>query len=558
VSDVDASTRTAVPVETVGRWIGPPARPLMAWFTAPVGHIGSVGVVIVPPLGYELWTSHRTLRTLAERLAEQGCTTVRFDFDGTGDSSGDQWDPHRLAAWRGDVATAAAALRGVGIDALVLVGLRMGGTLALTEGAAVAADAVVAWAPVVRGRRYVRELQLLGLPAPDDRDRPERTGAIIQAGSVFAASTLDDLGALDLATLDHPSAPRILIVDREDKPVSRALLDRLTELGVPPDHRVMAGTDSLLDRPTEYATVAEGIVDEIASWVGPGTLRLGVIPPVDAAAVPWQGVTVREEVVRLGAPGLVGILTLPDRDPRATVVWLNSGSEHHVGPGRAWVEYARDLALAGYASFRVDFSGWGESPDGDSVPGRPYDLHGVDEVGVVVAALRRLGHHRVVVAGLCAGAWIGLRAALDVEVDGVLAINPQLYWQPGDPVEADIITETRVRRLGEIARIKRLKGWGVWSALDRLGLRHPAATWLRALDRRGVPVMALFAEGDDGLEFLEDRTARTWDRARGHGRIEVAVIAEIDHPMHRHWHRPEVVSTTRAWLDRTVGGEGRP
>ena len=52
-----------------------------------------MGVVIVPPVGYEYWSSHRTLRTLAERLAGQGCCALRFDFDGTGDSAGDQWDP---------------------------------------------------------------------------------------------------------------------------------------------------------------------------------------------------------------------------------------------------------------------------------------------------------------------------------------------------------------------------------------------------------------------------------------------------------------------------------
>ncbi|HEX7442325.1 MAG TPA: hypothetical protein VF320_00470, partial [Acidimicrobiales bacterium] len=64
-------------------------------------------------------------------------------------------------------------------------------------------------------------------------------------------------------------------------------------------------------------------------------------------------------------------------------------------------------------------------------------------------------------------------------------------------------------------------------------------------------------EGDDGLEFLEDRTGRTWDRVRRHGHIEVAVIDEIDHPMHRHWRRQGVVSTIRSWLDRHVAADTR-
>ncbi len=162
------------------------------------------------------------------------------------------------------------------------------------------------------------------------------------------------------------------------------------------------------------------------------------------------------------------------------------------------------------------------------------------------------------VAGLCAGAWIALRAALATDLDGVVAINPQLYWQPGDPVEADIIGETRVRRQAEIRRIKRRGAIGLWWALDMVGARDPAAKWLRALARTGTPVMALFARGDDGLEFLEDRTARAWAEVQRAGVVDLVVVDEIDHPMHRHWHRSRVVTAIHAWLDRTPVGRVSP
>ena len=55
---------------------------------------------------------------------------------------------------------------------------------------------------------------------------------------------------------------------------------------------------------------------------------------------------------------------------------------------------------------------------------------------------------------------------------------------------------------------------GVWSFLDVLGARPPAARWLGALARRQTPILAVFAEGDDGLQYLQDRTARAWRRAR--------------------------------------------
>ncbi len=564
------TTLVAHPLATTGQWIGTPTRPLMSWLTAPVDGASEVGVVIAPAVGYEYWSSHRTLRTLAERLAGQGHCALRFDFDGTGDSAGDQWDPSRVQAWQMGVDLAAQALRSWGVSTLVVVGLRVGATFALLRGSGVQADAVVAWAPVVRGRRYVSELNLLGLPVPEASGSPERSGGIVQAGSVFSAETLADLSAINLTTLTERPAPRVLVVDRADKPASTPLLDRLRELGVEPDHIVAAGSELLLDRPTEYAMVAEDIIDHICRWIGPGagpgsdsdsdshsgSGSDAQTPAVvrdrrTAATVLWRDQAVEEEVVDLGAPGLVGILTRPTGTTRGTVLWLNSGSEHHVGPGRAWVEYARELALSGFSSFRMDFSGWGESPDRDHAPGRPYDRHGTGEVVEAVDALREMGHRHIVLAGLCAGAWIGLRAALSVDVDGVIAINPQLYWQPGDPVEADIATETRVRRLPEIRRNKRLGSLGLWSVLDALGSRPPAAKWLAQLVQRRTRVLAVFAEGDDGLEYLQDRTGRAWQRALREGRIECVTVAGIDHPMHRHWHRAAMVNTLANWLDTT-------
>ena len=224
------------------------------------------------------------------------------------------------------------------------------------------------------------------------------------------------------------------------------------------------------------------------------------------------------------------------------------------GAGRAWVDYGRALAQSGYSSIRLDFSGWGESPDLGHAPGRPYDAHCVDELRSVVDDLRSDGEEPVVAAGLCAGAWVALRAALDHHLDGVIAINPQLYWRPGDPVEADIVNETRVRRTDEIRRFARGRRTGIWSVLDAVGLHHPAADWLRALDDGGTPVLMLFTEGDDGLEFLEDRVGRAWTRTRRNGVVTCRVVAGLDHPMHRTWMRGQVIEEFRHWLD----GSGDP
>ena len=234
---------------------------------------------------------------------------------------------------------------------------------------------------------------------------------------------------------------------------------------------------------------------------------------------------------------------------RATVVFLNSGSEPHVGSGRVWVEYARRLAVLGHRSVRTDFRGWGESPDDGHAPGRPYDPHCQEDTVTLVRALQERGHDRIVLVGLCAAAWTALRVVLTEPVAGIVALNPQFYWRQGDPVESTL-AETRTRRTAE--RLRDAKGgrWGWWSGLDLLGHRPWPARWLDDLAASGVPIHLLFAEGDDGLEHLQDRLRRRLGRAQRRGTITLEVMAEVDHSMHRAWARETVVAALRAQLDR--------
>ena len=158
---------------------------------------------------------------------------------------------------------------------------------------------------------------------------------------------------------------------------------------------------------------------------------------------------------------------------------------------------------------------------------------------------------------LSAGAWMALDVARTTQLGGVIACNAELYWQPGDIVEANIVTETHVRREGERGRIKRLERWQLWRALDVLGLRNPAARALDDVDERKTPTLLLFSPGDDGLEYLEDRLGPSLARWR-RGRIDVVELATIDHGMHRAWSRDEVTDAILEFLDACVPAASRP
>jgi hypothetical protein len=65
-------------------------------------------------------------------------------------------------------------------------------------------------------------------------------------------------------------------------------------------------------------------------------------------------------------------------------------------------------------------------------------------------------------------------------------------------------------------------------------------------------VLLCFAEGDDGLEYLENRLSRRLATVLAQGRVEVVEIPDIDHSMHRAWLRDRVISTVALFLDELL------
>lgn len=150
-------------------WIGPPSRRLYAALHAVPGS-PSTGVVLVPPLLHELPRTRRFITEVAGELAATGLPTLRFDFHGTGDSSG-SGEELDFASMHRDLDVAVSALRErTGVRRLVLLAWR-GGALVmrgwLERGGA--ADLVVLWEPIIDGGAWLQELV-----DGDVRERAER------------------------------------------------------------------------------------------------------------------------------------------------------------------------------------------------------------------------------------------------------------------------------------------------------------------------------------------------------------------------------------------------
>ncbi len=117
------------------------------------------GVVLCNPYGEEAIRAHRIFRVLASRLARIGLHVLRFDYFGTGDSSGSS-DDGTPARWTKDVLTAHDELvRQSGASEVTWVGLRYGANMALAASARpVSLTRLILWDPVLNGQRYLDEL----------------------------------------------------------------------------------------------------------------------------------------------------------------------------------------------------------------------------------------------------------------------------------------------------------------------------------------------------------------------------------------------------------------
>jgi predicted alpha/beta hydrolase len=392
--------------------------------------VGQVAAVICPPIGPEYTRAHRTLRHLADRLAQAGIPAVRFDYEGTGDSAGDDGAPGRLEAWRRSIAAAVTAARdATGCKSVCLVGVRLGATLAALEGGG--ADLLVLWNPVVKGRAYARELQAMAMTSGSPQQADD--DAIDSAGFRVSRETLDAIKALDLT--GHPIAPDkpVLIVERDDLAgdISLAGHDRIAAAG---------WNEMMADH--QFTVVPERALEQIAGWIarhGAGEARHSGRRDRGDGPESNQAGGITESHQRFGADHhLFGILTRPAAPTgKPTVILLNAGSIHHVGPHRLYVRLARELASRGHPVLRFDFEGIGDSVlRGPGRENHPYEITAMADLQAAITHLRATeGSERFVLVGLCSGAYHVFKAGLeleDVAIEKLIAINPWYFqWRSG-------------------------------------------------------------------------------------------------------------------------------
>lgn len=156
-------------------FFGDSNNPLLGTYHPPVSGYGNNAVLLCYPILHEYMRTHWAFRRLSKMLSEAGYHVFRFDYYGTGDSSGDG-NEISLQQWESNVLSAFQELKDVsGAENLYVVSTRFGAalsTLASTNNG-FKPKCCIFWDPVLDGRRYLEELKTLN----DSRNiSPETSG----------------------------------------------------------------------------------------------------------------------------------------------------------------------------------------------------------------------------------------------------------------------------------------------------------------------------------------------------------------------------------------------
>jgi pimeloyl-ACP methyl ester carboxylesterase len=525
-------------------WFGGAVRPLFGWFEAPDEGEAKGGVVLCPPFGVEIASSSPALRELSRRLVAAGFATLRFDYDGTGDSSGLDDDPDRVAAWKSSIRHGVEFIRSTGCERVAVVGLRLGATLAADELGGDPVDAVVLWDPCPTGRSFMRQQTMLRKLI--DRGHVLDDGTVEGPGLVLSPETVGDLGSLRLE--EHGQiAKRVLLLTRTLRPLPSDVRRSWDRPGV--ESREIEGQESLVDVEPARAVVPDGTLDTVVTWLS----EVVDGPPVPVQAPPEgsavvgttaDGRSITERPVRLGPHGLFGIETTVDGVAAATpVLFLNAGLIDHVGPSRTWVNLARRGAEDGIRSIRFDMSGIGDTPlrPGSTVRAT-RTLDGLADVADAQRAASPGDPSDVIMVGLCSGTYQATEAALATGARAIVMINPT--FRIGLNVEEPEAATTGIDRQAaesprgwtqlipgrsQIWEVIRRTPEPVWSLINRVAFRNAPSALLLRLTRAGVQVMV--ACDDHDAWVIQRGSYRALHGARSDGSLRVEVVDGIDHTL---------------------------
>jgi alpha-beta hydrolase superfamily lysophospholipase len=537
---------------------------MFGWIHEPQHLRADVGVVLISALGRDERCAHLPYRLLAEQLATAGYPSLRYDHRGEGDSLGLS-DPgtDALPCWLEGVQKAIEKLRAeTNVKQVVLAGVRLGATLAAVSAAK--ADGLILLAPVLDARAWLKRLRFashaLGGAA---REAPLDTGGLVLSMATMAS----------LAELNMDGCPSVPVFIAAQNRMVESYGAELTERGALVTVTDFRGFDAMfLDAHSNMAP--DEVFGRAIGWL---TATFG---EPDVASLPggaqspdplrWQGAS--ERPIEFG-DRLQGIVCDPDQGHGSSaVIFCNTGGDPRSGIGGFATMAARRLANRGFASLRFDFAGLGDSPnDGPEPRTHVYEVSRAADLESAVSLMADRGAKRIVIVGICAGAFHAFEsAAADPRVTDLFAVSPvKLTWRPGDSlspgriddgksthsyVQAMISSDTWRRFISgriDLLTVTRTLGLRLKERADGWLLRRQTMSPLskmRRLSARGARAMFLMGLDDGSPDQMAIHFGSGCGSLKRMPMVTVRIDPKLDHGLARRESRQIALSTLLDWL----------
>jgi alpha-beta hydrolase superfamily lysophospholipase len=545
---------------------------------------GTRGVVLCNTYGHEFVWTYSGMRMLAEALAERGLWVLRFDYRGTGDSSGADAAPDQFESAVADVGAAVEFLKErAGVHHVTLCGFRVGAAFALEAALRHPVDDIALLAPISSGRTYVRELDFtrktwLGILPPSVREIQAKKTPYNVLGQLYHDEFKRALERVDLAlSVNNASmapAHRALIMHARVGS-SDPLGDALAEKGVLTTTQGFEDLTGFLQE-SAFTVFPRAAFAQVVRWIA-GDAKVNVARKETAE---WPDLRIEmpeaiERPVCIGDERLFGIICEPRRPTsRSASIYLltNTSASSRVGDSRLSVRIARELARHGVTTLRFDARGRGDSPatpgevQSDTPYGRIYNLVATDDAVLAARWLARQGYKSIHTFGICSGAYHALKAAvIEPAITGVISVNLPTFKRPLD-ISPEATRESTGNSMAGYA--SSMLDWHKWKALlrgeksllrvmgfiggyvlmrarsrvidllhlDRLSNTPPelATTPLpivRALDAKGVRTTLVYGSYDAGLDLLASYFGRQGARLSKFPSVRVVTSPELDHSL---------------------------
>ncbi len=541
--------------------------------------------IICPPVGSDYNNSYRNLKVLAEQLAAQNQWVITIDYLGFGNSMDASKGISQLESMIVSLTSLQQKLTQSGVKKINLIGLRFGATLAALASNRVAINKLVLWSPIVSGKKFIREIKMLTQASEQAIESPE---LLEISGWTIDAESAELIANIDLLKLRFHCERVLLLQDGQKRQINK-LKDHLSEFA---DIEVTVDEQSeLIDLLVDahQSQLAKKSNQSIVSYLSTGQNESTQCSQTffsETSLALVQGGEFQDCYIDKGRYFAIHTQALASNSDLPTFVFLNSGSNHQVGPHRLYVLLSRQFASLGFNSVRVDLPGLGESPaTNDGQENLPYPDKATHEI-VKILELMQLANKPIILIGLCSGAYHSMKCAAEatsLSIEESIMINPlTFFWQKGMK-----INDSPSLVFGHWNwYLNAMKDWRRWGKLfrgevdirpiiktvqQRFFAKQPVnqttdgsqeKEWtinadinrtLFRIQRRKVQQTYFFAEGDPGFAMLRFYAKKAYKKLTRNKSLTCDMIKNADHTFSKSSSRQRLMALLNAHITQRYG-----